>query len=123
MSIAARILLGLIRLYQFTLSALMGKQCRFYPSCSHYTAEAIRRHGALRGGYLGAGRILRCHPWNPGGVDPVPETFTAPRWGRGKFFSEKSCDCVTHAPHTAHQESSAEASSADAQIPPEGDRA
>lgn len=123
MSIAARILLGLIRLYQFTFSTIMGKQCRFYPSCSHYTAESIRRHGALRGGWLGARRIMRCHPWNPGGVDMVPEVLPPPRGIWGKFFSEKPCDCVTHAPNTAPSKSSTEASSAAAQVPPHGDRA
>jgi putative membrane protein insertion efficiency factor len=72
-SIVARALLGLIRLYQFTFSTIMGKQCRFYPSCSNYTAEAIRRYGAGKGGLLGIKRILRCHPGNPGGHDPVPD--------------------------------------------------
>lgn len=72
-SIVARVLLGLIRLYQFTFSTIMGKQCRFYPSCSNYTAEAIRKHGAAAGGWLGIRRILRCHPGNAGGHDPVPD--------------------------------------------------
>ncbi|MDO8272291.1 MAG: membrane protein insertion efficiency factor YidD, partial [Gammaproteobacteria bacterium] len=51
-------------------------QCRFYPSCSHYTQEAIQKHGFARGVRLGAGRILRCHPWHPGGIDLVPDTET-----------------------------------------------
>jgi len=72
-SIVARALLGLIRFYQFTFSTIMGKQCRFYPSCSNYTAEAIRKHGAGAGGWLGIKRILRCHPGNAGGHDPVPD--------------------------------------------------
>ncbi|WP_049311423.1 membrane protein insertion efficiency factor YidD, partial [Pseudomonas aeruginosa] len=67
------LLIGLIRFYQYAISPLIGPRCRFYPSCSHYTLEAIRVHGALRGGYLGARRLLRCHPWHPGGYDPVPE--------------------------------------------------
>lgn len=69
------VLQGLIRLYQKTLSPLLGTHCRFYPSCSEYTRQAIGRWGALRGSYLGTRRILRCHPFNPGGLDPVPETF------------------------------------------------
>ena len=65
------LLIGLIRFYQYAISPLIGPRCRFYPSCSHYTLEAIRVHGALRGGYLGARRLLRCHPWHPGAYDPV----------------------------------------------------
>lgn len=56
------LLIGLIRFYQYAISPLIGPRCRFYPSCSHYTLEAIRVHGPLRGGYLGARRLLRCHP-------------------------------------------------------------
>lgn len=92
MSLAARIMLALIRAYQFTFSAFMGKQCRFYPSCSHYAAQAVRLHGARRGGWMGMRRILRCHPWNPGGYDPVPPLPAA-----GKFCSENNGSCATHA--------------------------
>jgi putative membrane protein insertion efficiency factor len=66
------LLLGLIRLYQLTLSPFLGRQCRFHPSCSHYAAEAIEVHGALKGTGLSAWRLLRCGPWTPGGYDPVP---------------------------------------------------
>jgi uncharacterized protein len=62
----------LIRAYQLALSPLLGPRCRFYPSCSHYALEAIESHGALRGSWLSAKRICRCHPFNPGGFDPVP---------------------------------------------------
>jgi hypothetical protein len=70
-------LLGAIRTYQYTLSAAFGPCCRFHPSCSHYGYEAVARFGALRGGWLAAKRIARCHPWNEGGEDPVPETWPA----------------------------------------------
>lgn len=61
-----------IRGYQLTLSRLVLTQCRFTPSCSHYTIQAVERYGVLRGSWLGAKRILRCHPFHPGGYDPVP---------------------------------------------------
>jgi putative membrane protein insertion efficiency factor len=69
------LLLGSIRLYQLTLSPLLGPSCRFEPSCSHYTAQAIREHGPARGSWLGVRRIVRCQPFCAGGFDPVP---TAP---------------------------------------------
>lgn len=62
----------LITAYQLTLSLLIGNQCRFYPSCSQYTKEAIQAHGLPTGMALGVKRICRCHPWHPGGFDPVP---------------------------------------------------
>jgi hypothetical protein len=67
------ILLGLIRLYQLTLSRVLPPTCRFYPSCSQYSYEAISRYGPWRGGWLAAKRVSRCHPLNPGGFDPVPD--------------------------------------------------
>ena len=67
------ILLGIIRLYQKTLSQALPPTCRFYPSCSEYGYEAISRYGALRGGWLAIKRICRCHPFHPGGHDPVPD--------------------------------------------------
>ncbi|PKO35450.1 MAG: membrane protein insertion efficiency factor YidD [Betaproteobacteria bacterium HGW-Betaproteobacteria-7] len=66
------LLIGLIRVYQYAISPLMGRSCRYVPTCSEYTVEAIRKHGAIKGGWLGAKRIGRCHPWHPGGYDPVP---------------------------------------------------
>jgi uncharacterized protein len=70
MRVAAEIL---IRLYQWTISPLLGPACRFEPSCSQYALEAIHRFGVVRGCWLAVRRIGRCHPWHPGGYDPVPE--------------------------------------------------
>ena len=67
-----KILQGLIRVYQRTLSPLLGPRCRFYPSCSQYALEAMEIHGLLYGLSLGIRRLARCHPFHPGGVDPVP---------------------------------------------------
>jgi uncharacterized protein len=66
------LLLGLLRLYQYALRPLLGANCRFYPSCSDYAREAIERHGAVRGAWLAARRLGRCHPYHAGGYDPVP---------------------------------------------------
>lgn len=68
----SRFVLALIRGYQLTLSRVLGGGCRFYPSCSHYTYEAVSRYGWAKGSWLGARRIARCHPFNAGGYDPVP---------------------------------------------------
>ena len=64
--------LGLIRVYQWTISPLLGARCRFEPSCSRYACTCIERHGFLRGGWLSAKRLSRCHPFHPGGYDPAP---------------------------------------------------
>lgn len=73
-SIAGAII-RLIRVYQF-FSRFWPRQCRFYPTCSQYAVEAFSQHGAWHGARLSAGRICRCHPWHPGGVDPVPDAPT-----------------------------------------------
>jgi len=67
-----RILIFFLRIYQYAISPFLGRNCRFYPSCSEYAVEAVQKYGALRGGWMGLKRVCRCHPWNPGGVDPVP---------------------------------------------------
>jgi uncharacterized protein len=72
MSILRAALIAPIRLYQWTLSPLLGFNCRYAPSCSAYAIEAIATHGAARGLWLGLKRILRCHPWGGSGYDPVP---------------------------------------------------
>ena len=66
------IALALIRIYKMILSPILGNSCRYYPTCSSYTDEAIRKYGFLKGLFLGGKRLLRCHPFHAGGVDPVP---------------------------------------------------
>jgi len=90
-----------IRGYQYLISPLLGSNCRFYPSCSHYMIEAIETHGIVKGGYLGIRRILRCHPYSDGGMDPVP-----PRCGCGephKHDAKTQNPSEPPADHTSHQ--------------------
>jgi hypothetical protein len=90
----ARALILLIRIYQRTLSPLLGPVCRFEPSCSRYAVECLEYHGALRGSWLSVRRIARCHPFNPGGYDPPPP----PRLGPSPTDSANaaSADRSTH---------------------------
>lgn len=67
-----RILIKLIRGYQYLISPLNPPTCRFTPTCSHYACETLAKHGVMKGGWLGIKRLLRCNPWNPGGYDPAP---------------------------------------------------
>lgn len=67
-----QLVLWLIHAYRYAISPLLGPSCRFFPTCSEYAAEAVRRYGVSYGGWLAIKRILRCHPWNSGGFDPVP---------------------------------------------------
>jgi len=66
------ILLALLRFYQYAISPMLGRNCRYHPTCSAYAVEAVERHGALKGGWLALKRVGRCHPFKPGGYDPVP---------------------------------------------------
>jgi putative membrane protein insertion efficiency factor len=70
--------LGLIKAYQYGIRPMLGQRCRFFPSCSEYTAEAIGAYGVFRGSLMGAARLAKCHPWHVGGYDPVPERTTRP---------------------------------------------
>lgn len=81
-----RLLLVLLRAYQLIVSPMLGQNCRYYPSCSHYAMEAVRVHGAARGGWLGLKRLGRCHPWSAGGFDPVPPAD-------GTTPSSTACGC------------------------------
>ncbi len=71
------LLTALIRGYQYLLRPLIGAHCRFYPSCSEYAREAVETHGAARGSWLAARRLCKCHPFHPGGYDPVPPSAPA----------------------------------------------
>lgn len=83
-----RLLVWLLRGYQLLVSPMLGQNCRFYPSCSHYAVEALQVHGTVRGIWLTLRRLGRCHPWHAGGVDPVPPA------GTGKAHSSPTaCGC------------------------------
>jgi putative membrane protein insertion efficiency factor len=71
-AVPGAVLIALIRVYQYTLSPMLGSRCKYYPSCSNYAIDALREHGAIRGTGLAAWRLLRCNPFSNGGYDPVP---------------------------------------------------
>ncbi|MBE7620107.1 membrane protein insertion efficiency factor YidD [Gluconacetobacter entanii] len=75
---------AMIRAYQLLVRPVIGANCRFTPSCSHYARDALARHGAWRGGLMSLWRIMRCNPWNAGGYDPVPDTH----------HDGRSCCCI-----------------------------
>ncbi|MGI8435107.1 MAG: membrane protein insertion efficiency factor YidD [Nocardioidaceae bacterium] len=77
----------LLRGYRWAISPLYGEVCRYYPSCSAYALDAVQRHGALRGLWLAARRLQRCHPWAAGGLDPVPASFAW--WKRPETMTTK----------------------------------
>jgi hypothetical protein len=91
--LAKRCVRAVIRLYQLTLSPYVGRQCRFYPTCSHYALEAIEQHGLLHGSVLSLRRLGRCHPFHAGGVDlvPVPGADNAPTVQPCADAYEKEC--------------------------------
>ncbi len=106
---------GAIRFYQLTLSALIGRQCRHWPSCSEYTDEAVRRHGLWAGGWMGLARICRCGPWGTSGIDLVCEevpqdaTWYVPwRYGRWRVINAPAIpeDVPSRAPVAARPEDS-----------------
>lgn len=109
-----RLLIAVVRLYRLLLSPWVGGQCRFYPTCSQYTIEALERHGAAAGSYLGAVRILRCHPWCAGGHDPVPDRFTWAPWRvrAGEAVENPSAQDAEQAAFTAPMHNSASLPSA-----------
>ncbi|MDY7539650.1 membrane protein insertion efficiency factor YidD [Undibacterium sp. 5I1] len=96
------LLLLLLRFYKLAISPMLGQNCRFYPSCSDYAAEAIREHGAAKGCLLAGKRVCKCHPWHPGGVDPVPQkseknSFVPTSDGRSKKRQAAYAKNATHA--------------------------
>jgi hypothetical protein len=72
MKVLALPVIAVVKVYQRLISPLLPPSCRFTPTCSNYAVEALQRHGLVRGGWLAVKRVARCHPWNPGGHDPVP---------------------------------------------------
>ena len=94
----------LVRLYQRFISPLSGPSCRFYPSCSAYAVTALTRFGPFRGGWLAIRRLGRCHPWNPGGVDPVPKTWATRNDVRPEDFRPSGSDAAEDDPeHDGHE--------------------
>ncbi|MCW0214105.1 MAG: membrane protein insertion efficiency factor YidD [Pseudonocardia sp.] len=92
-------MIGAVRFYQHWISPGLPPTCRFYPSCSAYAAEAVQVHGALRGTGMAVLRLLRCGPWHPGGVDPVPERRTRTRPGAAGAAASGVSAPAHHEPH------------------------
>ncbi|MGS0741667.1 membrane protein insertion efficiency factor YidD [Glaciimonas sp. GG7] len=89
-------LLFLLRCYKYGISPFLGQNCRFYPGCSEYAAEAIQTHGAVKGSFLAACRLGKCHPWHAGGFDPVPPSSSASVASSAKpsaTSADRSCGC------------------------------
>ncbi|MGB1090488.1 MAG: membrane protein insertion efficiency factor YidD [Oceanobacter sp.] len=84
-------LIGLVKLYQWLISPLLGSRCRFYPTCSHYAIEALQQHGPLKGSWLTLKRLGRCHPFHPGGFDPVPPVEAVTRLNQSSTKHGSTC--------------------------------
>lgn len=93
-SLLSSLLLLLLRGYQLAISPFLGQSCRFYPTCSNYAMEAIREHGALKGVMLAAVRLGKCHPWHPGGHDPVPKK--SGKSSDDNISASAACGCRHH---------------------------
>lgn len=98
MSAVGALAIGLIRVYQWVISPILPRSCRFAPSCSEYAAEAIARHGPLSGTWLALRRLARCHPWGGDGYDPVPDHA----WGDGLPACSHSHPADPGRPHLSH---------------------
>jgi putative membrane protein insertion efficiency factor len=94
------VLIGLLKTYRLVVSPLYGNVCRYYPSCSAYALRSVQVHGAVKGSWLAGRRLLRCHPWTPGGYDPVPGT---PEWQE-----EQALLAVPDRGHAGHDHSPAD---------------
>jgi uncharacterized protein len=95
-----RALLAVIRFYSRAISPALPPRCRFYPTCSAYAAEAVERHGAARGTWLAVRRLVKCAPWHPGGVDPVPPSTGTGEGSRSSSTAASSSAAVAVAPRT-----------------------
>lgn len=103
-NIPRALLIGLIKMYRYALSSLIPSRCRFYPSCSAYGLEALNRHGFLTGSKLILLRLLRCHPWHPGGFDPVPKKYSGYHWRQSDNHIH-SPECVARSPWISKEHS------------------
>lgn len=90
-----------IRGYQLLVSPVLGNHCRFYPTCSQYAIEAIDHHGVVRGACLAIRRLSHCHPWHPGGVDPVPLPLESK--DRTNCANDRECSSAAPSPDSTHQ--------------------
>ena len=89
-----RLLIALVRVYRFAFKPWLGNACRFEPSCSQYALNALQHHGALAGSLLTGARLLRCHPWCDGGLDPVPEHLASPCGLFTRLLDRRACGPV-----------------------------